>query len=170
MIMQTLRALAVGTMLLGVTACTSIASETETACENLPEGDVCAYDATRDASEDVLAAQEKAEQEGLKSLIVMGANWCHDSRALAGYFETERLKTLINEHYSLVYVDVGQKNRNLDIARSLGLGGIVGTPTVIIQKPDGTVMNLDTAVSWRNSASRTADDIYEELERYASIE
>ena len=167
MMKRPLNAVLVGTMLLSLTACASIASDTASVCENLPEGDVCAYDRARDASEDVIAAQSKAEQEGLKSLIVMGANWCHDSRALAGYFETEPLQTLINEHYSLVYVDVGQKNRNLDIARSFGLDGIVGTPTVIIQDADGTVLNLDTAVSWRNSASRTAGDIHDELERYA---
>lgn len=170
MMVRLMKALVFGTLFLGVTACASTASETKDICQSLPDGDVCAYDATRDASEDVAVAQEKAEEEGLKSLIVMGANWCHDSRALAGYLETDALQSLINEHYSLVFVDVGQKNRNLDIARSFGLDGIVGTPTVIIQNPDGTVLNLETAVSWRNSASRTAEDIYDELERYALME
>lgn len=167
--MQVLRAIGFG-LFLTLTACASVASETSSVCLNLPEGDYCAYDETRDAVKDVEAAQTFAKETDRKSLIVMGANWCHDSRALAGHFQTDRFKTLLEEHYSLVYVDVGEKNRNLDIARSFGLDGIVGTPTVIIQKSDGTVMNLDTAVTWRNSASRTSDTIYEELERFALIE
>lgn len=165
-----LRALSTGVMALAVSACASVASDVDPVCLDLPAGDYCAYEADRDATEDVAAAQQLAKDTDKKALIVMGANWCHDSRALGGHFQTDRFKALLQEHYSLVYVDVGRKNRNLDIARSFGLDGIVGTPTVIIQDNEGEVLNLETAVTWRNSASRTADAIYEELEQFALME
>ena len=145
-----------------------------TAAEPMPDcplkidtGDYCAFDSRRDAKLDVEIAQSVAAKEDLKSLIVMGANWCHDSRALAGHFEKDRFKALIAEHYRLVYVDVGQKNRNLDIARQFGLETIVGTPTVIITSQAGEVLNLESAPSWRNAASRSEDEIYAYFEDYA---
>jgi thiol-disulfide isomerase/thioredoxin len=155
---------------LGLTACATQASDVDPVCLNLPAGDICAYDADRNAAEDVDVAMDLAAEEGLKTMIVMGGNWCHDSRALAGHFDKARFASLIAEHYSLVYVDVGRKNRNIDIAQRFGLDSIVGTPTVIITDSDGAVLNLDTAPTWRNAASRTEDEIYEYFERFALME
>jgi len=97
----------------------------------------------------------------------MGANWCHDSRALAGHFETQRFQTLLNENFSLVYVDVGNKDKNLEVAKGFGLETIEGTPTVIVTDPSGAVLNLADAPSWRNAASRDGDDIYIYFAKYA---
>lgn len=102
-----------------------------------------------------------AASAGKHAIIVMGANWCHDSRALAGWFETERFRTLLNENFEARYIDVGQKDRNIDVAQRFGLENIVGTPTIIVTSPQGEVLNLDTAPSWRNAASRSEDDIYD---------
>ncbi|MEM7729499.1 MAG: thioredoxin family protein [Pseudomonadota bacterium] len=139
-------------------------------CRDLPPGDHCGFDATRDAAEDIRAAQDKAAQNGLKSLIVFGANWCHDSRALAGHLLKPRFDDLLSEHYSVAYVDVGRKDRNIDLARAFGLDRIRGTPTVIVADSEGRVLNLDTAPAWRNAASRTEDEIYDYLERFAAME
>jgi hypothetical protein len=73
---------------------------------------------------------------------------------------------MLSENYVVEYVDVGQKNRNQDIAESFGLDGTPGTPTVVVVETDGTVLNLDTAPTWRNAASRAEDDIYTEFESF----
>ena len=56
-------------------------------------------------------------------LVILGANWCHDSVGLAGWFDTPRFKDMMRDRYSIVYVDVGTpqigKGRNLDIAQRL---------------------------------------------------
>ena len=124
------------------------------------------YEKTETARADVDAALAQAKAEDKLGLIVMGANWCHDSRALAGWFETERFQTMLSENYVVEYIDVGQKNRNQDIAESFGLDGTPGTPTGVVVETDGTVLNLDTAPTWRNAASRAEDDIYTEFESF----
>jgi thiol-disulfide isomerase/thioredoxin len=155
---------------LSLASCATAETQQPEVCLDLPDGDYCAYDADRDAADDIRIAQEIAVQEGLKTIIVMGANWCHDSRALAGHFRRDRFTPLLARHYRLVYVDVGYKNRNIDIAQSFGLDDIVGTPTVIITDSDGTVLNLDTAPTWRNAASRSEDEIFEYFEGFATDE
>lgn len=125
------------------------------------------YDETRDAWADVDAATAAALDGGKSSIIIMGANWCHDSRALAAHFEKPRFQTLLSEHYEYVYVDMGIRNRNLDIPASYGIDKVEGTPTIIILGPKGEVLNLETAKTWRNAADRTEDAIYDEFAAYA---
>lgn len=125
------------------------------------------FNQNADARTDVDRALNAARDNGTMALVVMGANWCHDSRGLAGQFETERMQTLIKDHYELVYVDVGQKNRNIDIAQEFGVDAIIGTPTVFVVSSNRKVLNLDTAPTWRNAASRSSDDIYDYFRDFA---
>ncbi|MXP15587.1 thioredoxin family protein [Altererythrobacter confluentis] len=129
-----------------------------------------AYDEQRNAAADVDAALVRAGAGGKNVLIALGANWCHDSRAFAGWMETPRFAAMLAQRYETVFVDVGNpqqaKGRNLDIARRFGLADIAGTPTVLIVSPDGTVLNAATAPGWRNAASRDEDAIYDELSAY----
>lgn len=112
------------------------------------------------AARELAAAQARAKVNGHRVLVVFGANWCHDSRALAGWFGTPRFAAMLAERYEIVWVNVGRKDRNLDLARSLGLDGIAGTPTVLILSPEGRPQNLADAPTWRNAASRTEDAVF----------
>ena len=125
------------------------------------------YDAEADAEVDINHTLVAAKEEGKLAMLLFGANWCHDSRALAAHFEKPRFQTLLNSQYKLAYVDVGQKNRNIDHARKFGVDDIVGTPTIFITNSEGEVLNLDTAPTWRNAASRNEDDIFDYFREYA---
>ncbi len=130
-------------------------------------GEVMPFVADKAARQAVDAAIIKAAAENKDALIVMGANWCHDSRALATHFETPRFKSMLRSHYVLEYIDVARKNKNQDIANSFGVDGTKGTPTVFIVDGTGQVRNLETAPTWRNAASRDEEDIYEYFRAYA---
>ncbi len=142
------------------------AVKTAHAQPSLAHPDATPFVAAADAKSDVAAALSKAKADGKFGLVVMGANWCHDSRALAGYFETDRFRRLLADNYSLVYVDVGMKDKNLDVAKNFGLAGIEGTPTVIVTAPSGKVLNLEDAPTWRNAASRSGEEIYAYFAQY----
>lgn len=131
-------------------------------------GEPTPYLETANATADVDRTLSLAATSGKKALIVMGANWCHDSRALAAHFEKPKFQTLLTDHYHLVYVDVGMKNRNIDLAQRFGVEAIIGTPTVFITRGDGTVLNADTAPTWRNAASRDAADVYAYFAEFAT--
>ncbi len=118
------------------------------------------YDAKADAKAEVNAALARAQAANKMVLIVMGANWCHDSRALAGWFAEPRFSAMIASRYELVYVDVGQRDRNIDIARRFGIKSIKGTPTVLILNSEGKLLNKKDAPTWRNAASRSEQEIY----------
>ena len=125
------------------------------------------YAVTPDAMSDVDSALARAAANGKRVLVVLGANWCHDSRALAGWLETPRFAALVAERYELVFVNVGMPQtgdgHNLDVAKRFGLADVPGTPALLALTADGQLVNRDTAASWRNAASRSEDAIHGEL-------
>ncbi|MBT8427192.1 MAG: thioredoxin family protein [Erythrobacter sp.] len=148
------------------------------ACASTPEAPVAHHPEARsfavsdDAAAEVDAALERAMSSSKHVMLVMGANWCHDSRALAGWLETPRFERLVEAEYELVFVNIGMPQtgdgHNLDIAARFGLEELPGTPNLLVLTPFGTLVNGDTATTWRNAASRSEDEIYEELVRLAS--
>lgn len=130
-----------------------------------------AFSATADAPVQLAAARERSVASGKPLLLVLGADWCHDSRALAGWFETPLFRELMAANFELLFVDVGRpqtgEGRNQDIARSFGIAEMKSTPALLVVATDGKVLNADSATTWGNAASRSEDAIYRDLARFA---
>jgi hypothetical protein len=141
------------------------------ACATVPDAaphpEARSYAASPNAMADVDAALARGAASGKRVLLVLGANWCHDSRALAGWLETPRFAALTAERYETVFVNVGMPQtgdgHNLDVARRFGLAEVPGTPALLVLTAEGRAVNLDTAASWRNAGSRSEDAILAEL-------
>jgi len=142
-------------------ACTSATQVPMAVAADHPEARPFDPEPSLDAQAAVDEALADAALAGKHAIIVMGADWCHDSRALAGWFQTPRFETMLSENYVVRYIDVGQKNRNIDVAQRFGLDNIVGTPTIIVTNTQGDVLNLETAPTWRNAASRSEIEIFD---------
>ena len=162
-------------LLLSVALLAAQAPVNEIAADESPAAEVDAshpeatpFDPTLDANAAVDAALERAYIRGTYVMVVLGANWCHDSRALAGWLESERFAALVGDWYEVVYVDVGMPQTgdgfNLDIAARFGLEDVTNTPTVLILDNAGRLLNRDTA------KSRSEDEIYDELALWATTE
>ena len=149
-------------------ACTSGTHVPLALAADHPEALAFDTDPTLNAQNAVDTALADAALSQKHTLIALGADWCHDSRALAGWFETPRFETMLRENYIVRYIDVGQKDRNVDVAQRFGLDEIVGTPTIIVTNAQGDVLNLETAPTWRNAASRSEDEIYDYFVELAS--
>lgn len=130
------------------------------------------YDPQADAAADLDAAIARARATDQRVIVVMGANWCHDSRALAGWLATPRFAAMLAPRYQVVYVDVGHpqdgKPHNSAIIHRFGFKTLKGTPTVVIADRDGKRLNATSdAAGWRNAASRDADAIFAYFQRTA---
>ena len=131
------------------------------------------YDPQANAQTDLAAAlaAAAAAPQPRRVLAVWGANWCHDSRALAGWLQSPALAPLVAAGFEVVYIDSGVpqtgEGRHLDLAAHYGVAAITGTPTLLVLDADGTLLNTPAdARAWRNAASRSEDDIRAFLERW----
>lgn len=112
------------------------------------------------------AAIASAKQSDKRVLLVMGTGGCHDSAWFANLLATDRFAP-VRDRYEIVYADIGMPHvrglgRNPDVPKRFRFK-IKGTPTVAVLDADGTVLNRKAAPKWRNAASRSDDDIYNEL-------
>ena len=107
---------------------------------------------SEDSMADLKAGFETAQKNNKLALVVMGANWCHDSRALAARLYKEPLSTVIKAHYEIIFIDVGYLEKGKDIITSLGIPVYYATPTVLIVDPASRqVLNADNRNQWGNA-------------------
>tara|TARA_R110001599_G_scaffold336393_1_gene554129 strand:+ start:1510 stop:1998 length:489 start_codon:yes stop_codon:yes gene_type:complete len=154
-------------LFLAMAAATSPQSaRVEAAAADHPEASP--FEESADATAQVDAALARALVADKRVILVMGANWCHDSRGLAGWFAQPRFAVMLEAKYELVYVDVGHKDRNIDIARRFGLKSIKGTPTVLVLSSSGDLLNRQSAPKWRDAASRDEGDIFAYFDQFSA--
>jgi thiol:disulfide interchange protein len=86
----------------------------------------------------MLAHAIKTAREQNKFLMVeFGANWCEDCVALARNLEQGETRDYFEKHFVILKVDVGRFDRNLDLAKSIGVDLDKGIPTAVFFAPDG---------------------------------
>ena len=93
------------------------------------------------------------------AVIVFGADWCHDSRALGKLLTSDVFKAEFGSRFAVTFIDVGKpqtgEGRNLQLVKQLGGKNLKSTPALFVLRADGKVLNgTKDAVSWRNAESR----------------
>lgn len=112
------------------------------------------YPSRADALGDVESALERAAADDRLALVVLGADWCHDSEALARRLDESPLAELIAEHYEPVLVDIGYYEAGVDVVQRFGVPIYYATPTVLIIDPQtGQLVNEDDRHRWGRADS-----------------
>lgn len=126
------------------------------------------YDETADAASAIDAALAEAGERSVNALLIFGTDACHDSRGLAvrltGGGEPARLA---RDGYALAFIDVGERERNLDQLARFGVAWIFGTPTVLVVAADGSLLNGQSVHDWRLADSTSQADLAAYLAAYA---
>ncbi len=126
------------------------------------------FDEAADARADVEAAFAAAAADGRRVALILGGNWCHDSRALAARLAEGPLSALMAERFHTVFVDVGRRERNLWLPRRYGLGTLAGTPTVLVVSAQGALLNPDNVFDLTTADSVPVQTITDYFKAYAA--
>ena len=98
------------------------------------------YDEKADAKADLQRALSAAKSSGTPVLVIFGANWCADCRALDKALSAGKNAELVAREFKVVKVDVGQFDRNLDLAARYGNPVKKGIPAAVVLSPQGEVL------------------------------
>lgn len=93
------------------------------------------YDESADAEADVQHAIDQGVRSKRPVLIIFGANWCKDCRALDDSLKTSANAALMAKEFVVVKVDVGNFDRHLDIAERFGNPIKKGIPGATVLSP-----------------------------------
>jgi thiol-disulfide isomerase/thioredoxin len=135
--------------------------------ETDPDGAL--FEPSDDALADVQQALSRASDNDKLALVVLGANWCHDSRALAARLYRSPLAETIEQNYELVFVDVGYYEQGRDVVQQFGVVQYYATPTVLIVDPSsGQLLNDEGRHIWGDAARIDMPSSVEYFEEWAT--
>jgi thioredoxin 1 len=100
------------------------------------------YDEAADAKADVKRTLSEAKKSNMPVLVIFGANWCEDCRALDKALKTGKNAELVNREFKVVKVDVGRFDKNLDVAEAYGNPIKKGIPGAAVLSPDAKVLYI----------------------------
>jgi hypothetical protein len=112
------------------------------------------YSPVEHQDEVLTAFINKAAESNKLALLVMGANWCHDSRGLAKRLNSQQVKDQIEQNYDVLYIDVGYLSNIKPVITRFGIPVIYATPTVLVLDPKSEkVINRDNMHIWRSAGT-----------------
>lgn len=97
------------------------------------------YDENADANAELTQALGRAHDSGKKVLLIFGANWCKDCRELDKALHGKSA-AMIDSKFIIVKVDVGNFDKNLELAKSYGNPIRKGIPAAVMLMPDNRVL------------------------------
>jgi thioredoxin 1 len=123
------------------------------------------YDESADAKAVLHQALAQAKMDHVPVLLILGANWCEDCRALDRALHTAPNAALMAKKFKVVKVDVGNFNRNLDLAAAYGNPIKKGIPAAVVLSPDNQILYTTKGGELANARHMGEDGIYEFFER-----
>lgn len=100
------------------------------------------------------ALEQQAAAEDKLLLVVLGANWCHDSVKLLERFHQPAMAQALQQRFNMAFVDVAYLEFGKTTTARYQLPLYYGTPTVLIIQPTtGQLLNKTDLMHWTNAAS-----------------
>ncbi|PJZ46258.1 thioredoxin family protein [Leptospira brenneri] len=106
-----------------------------------------------------------AKDSNRKLIVVFGADWCPDCKALDGIFEEPEPKALLKENFILFKVDVGRFDKNLSLNDKLGNPIQNGIPALVVLDPSGKILTSTKGGEFSNASKMTKEQVLEYLYR-----
>lgn len=98
------------------------------------------YREDANAGADINRALVAAARQHKRVLLDFGGNWCIDCHVLDNAFHQPRIAPLLNDNFVLVHVNVGQYDKNLDIAKRYKANLEKGVPSLAVLSARGEVL------------------------------
>jgi thioredoxin 1 len=117
------------------------------------------YPAGANAQEDIRQAILKAGADHKNVLLVFGGNWCIDCHLLDLDFHDPGNASLLAANYVLVDVNIGEYDRNLDVARKYGIPLSKGVPALVVLDGAGHVLYAQRNAEFENMRVKDASAV-----------
>ena len=145
------RILIILTMFITV-SCAQIQKNTHDASTKIDVLPDYVFSPSANLSQDVAQTLATAKEQNKKALLVLGAQWCHDSKALAKHFSTPKMQKILTDNYQVLFIDVGYLERGFEVVKQFNLPVYYGTPTVMVIDPiSENILNRNSMKKWLNA-------------------
>ncbi|MFZ8198731.1 thioredoxin family protein [Alteromonas portus] len=120
--------------------------------------------------QDVENAQQRAVEQSKLLLVVLGAQWCHDSTGLAERFASKEMDLILRAHYETIFVDVGTLEDRRNITQRFDYPIYYATPTVMVVEPKtGALLNRTSMDIWGRADSIPLSEYIQYFSRFPAM-
>jgi thioredoxin 1 len=126
------------------------------------------YAPPEEAKAEIDAALASAAKDHKRVILVFGANWCYDCHVLDATFHSKAIAPLVNANYHVVHVNVGDEDKNLDLAEKYGVPLKKGIPGLAVLDPDGRLVYSQKEGEFENTTRFSTADVAAFLKKWAA--
>ena len=124
------------------------------------------YPAGVNAEKEIREALQSAAKSHKRVLLIFGGNWCYDCHVLDEAFHTPEIAPTLNRNYVVVHVDIGEYNKNLDLAKQYQVPLQRGVPAAAVLESDGKLLFTQKNQEFEKAASMAPEDILAFLNKW----
>jgi thioredoxin 1 len=124
------------------------------------------YPASADAKAEIAEAVHRATGTRKRVLIVFGGNWCYDCHVLDEAFHSPEISPTMEKSFEVVHVDIGQMDKNLDVAKRYDVPLDRGVPAIAVLESDGKLLFSQKRGEFEAARSMAPEDILDFLNKW----
>jgi hypothetical protein len=117
------------------------------------------YPPDANPSKEIAAALHSAANLHKRVLVVFGGNWCFDCHVLDEAFHSPEIAPTLNKFFLVVHVDIGEMNKNLEIAKEYEVPLDRGVPAVAVLDSHGKLLFSQKRGEFEAARSMAPEDI-----------
>lgn len=124
------------------------------------------YDPSVDANAEIAEALKAAAPEHRRVLLVFGGNWCFDCHVLDTAFHSPEIAPTLNKSFVVAHIDIGQMDKNLDVAKKYDIPLERGVPAIAVLDSDGKLLFSQKSGEFEAARSMAPEDILAFLHKW----
>jgi thioredoxin-related protein len=124
------------------------------------------YPANVDAKAEIAEAVANAAKTHRRVILVFGGNWCYDCHVLDAAFHSPEIESTLNKNFVVVHVNVGEFDKNLDIADKYDVPLKRGVPASAVLERDGKVLFSQKHGEFEAARSMATEDVLAFLNKW----
>jgi thioredoxin 1 len=121
---------------------------------------------TGDAHAQIEQAVTSATRAHKNILLVFGADWCYDCHVLEKAFHRPDIAAVLNPNFQVVDVDIGNEDKNLDIAAQYQVPLNRGVPAIAILDSKGALLFSQKNGEWERARALGPEDLLALLKQW----
>src|SRR5437588_13113023 len=124
------------------------------------------YPLDADAKKEIEAALKAAGAIHKRVMLIFGANWCYDCHVLDRALHEGDAGQIVKERFVIVHVDIGEADKNLDLAKKYRTPLDKGVPAVAILGSDGELLYSSGEGEFESARKMMKKDLKAFLQRW----
>src|SRR6202008_2767355 len=112
-----------------------------------------------DAKKEIAEALTNARKTHRRVMLIFGGNWCYDCHVLDAAFHSPEIAPTVNRNFIVVHVDIGEYNKNLELAKKYDVPLERGVPAAAILDSGGKLVVSQKNQEFEKARSMSPEDI-----------